>query len=267
MTYLSLKMFIKRSISKRGDKTYVSHLLVESVVTPAGPRHRTICNLGKMDPGPKEDWLELAERIQAALGGQDGLFPDARVDQAVRRVRERQAKATVAELETESPMTGETAIPDTVVVKPSGVRTQDLREAGPLHVGHQKWQRLQLDAILKAVKTELHAREKQLSLGGFVRASGDRETARLTASPFPSRRPVPVPIRKTRSQAEAHLYAFQRPPFQPQMQWWRVFRRTIPSKSLVIHMLQLHGMGVDWTPRMLESQMKLDSLQRFGLPC
>ena len=158
MTYLSLKMFIKRSVSKRGDKTYVSHLLVESVVTPAGPRHRTICNLGKMDPGPKEEWLELAERIQAALGGQDGLFPDARVDQAVRRVRERQSKVGVAEPETESPMTGEMAIPDTVVVKPSGVRTQDLREAGPLHVGHQMWQRLQLDAILKAVKLAAPAR-------------------------------------------------------------------------------------------------------------
>ena len=28
-------MFIKKSISKHGDKTYVSHVLVESVVTPA----------------------------------------------------------------------------------------------------------------------------------------------------------------------------------------------------------------------------------------
>jgi len=152
-------MFIKRSVSKRGDKTYVSHLLVESVVTPAGPRHRTICNLGKMEPGPKEEWLELAERIQAALGGQDGLFPDARVDQAVRRVREREAKVGVAEAETESPLTGELAIPDTVAVKPSGVRTQDLREAGPLHVGHQMWQRLQLDAILKAAKLAVPVRQ------------------------------------------------------------------------------------------------------------
>lgn len=152
-------MFIKRSVSKRGDKTYVSHLLVESVLTPVGPRHRTICNLGKMDPGPKEEWLELAERIQAALGGQDGLFPDARVDQAVRRVRERQARTSVSEPEAESPMTGEMAIPDTLTVKPSGVRTQDLREAGPLHVGHQMWQRLQLDAILKAAKLAAPVRQ------------------------------------------------------------------------------------------------------------
>jgi len=150
-------MFIKRSISKQGGKTYVSHVLVESVLTPAGPRHKTICNLGKMDPGPKEDWLLLAERIQMALGGQSSLFPDPRVDQAVARIRERQAKASPAELE--EPLTGEVAVPDVVPVKTSGVKCQDLRKVGPLHVGHQMWQRLQLDAVLKAVGISAPARK------------------------------------------------------------------------------------------------------------
>ena len=150
-------MFIKRSISKQGGKTYVSHVLVESVLTPAGPRHKTICNLGKMDPGPKEDWLLLAERIQMALGGQSSLFPDPRVDQAVARIRERQAKAGPVELE--EPLTGETAVPDVVPVKTSGVKCQDLRKAGPLHVGHQMWQRLQMEAVLKAVGISAPARK------------------------------------------------------------------------------------------------------------
>jgi transposase len=150
-------MFIKRSISKQGGKTYVSHVLVESVLTPAGPRHKTICNLGKMDPGPKEDWLLLAERIQMALGGQSSLFPDPRVDQAVARIRERQAKASPAELE--EPLTGEVAVPDVVPVKTSGVKCQDLRKVGPLHVGHQMWQRLQMEAVLKAVGLSAPARK------------------------------------------------------------------------------------------------------------
>ena len=150
-------MFIKRSISKQGGKTYVSHVLVESVLTPAGPRHKTICNLGKMDPGPKEDWLLLAERIQMALGGQSSLFPDPRVDQAVARIRERQAKASPAELE--EPLTGEVAVPDVVPVKTSGVKCQDLRKVGPLHVGHQMWQRLQMEAVLKAVGISAPARK------------------------------------------------------------------------------------------------------------
>ena len=150
-------MFIKRSISKQGGKTYVSHVLVESVLTPAGPRHKTICNLGKMDPGPKEDWLLLAERIQMALGGQSSLFPDPRVDQAVARIRERQTKASPAELA--EPLTGEVAVPDVVPVKTSGVKCQDLRKVGPLHVGHQMWQRLQMEAVLKAVGISAPARK------------------------------------------------------------------------------------------------------------
>ena len=110
-----------------------------------------------MDPGPKEDWLLLAERIQMALGGQSSLFPDPRVDQAVARIRERQAKAGPVELE--EPLTGETAVPDVVPVKTSGVKCQDLRKAGPLHVGHQMWQRLQMEAVLKAVGISAPARK------------------------------------------------------------------------------------------------------------
>jgi len=150
-------MFIKKSISKQGGKTYVSHLLVESVLTPAGPRHKTICNLGKMDPGPKEEWLALAERIQMALGGQPSLFPDPRVDHAVAKIRERQAKASPVELE--DPLAGETAVPDVVPVKTSGVKCQDLRKVGPLHVGHQIWQRLNMDEVLKTVGISAPARK------------------------------------------------------------------------------------------------------------
>jgi transposase len=128
------------------DKTYVTHLLVESVNTPSGPRHKTICNLGHMAPGPKEEWLELAERIQAALSGQLALYPDPRVGEAVARVRERQTRAGSASAE----LSQGTAVPAVVSVRTEGVNTQDSREAGPLHVGHQLWQRLQMNAILKA---------------------------------------------------------------------------------------------------------------------
>ena len=33
------QIFSQRSVSERGDKAHVSHLLVEFVVTPAGPLH------------------------------------------------------------------------------------------------------------------------------------------------------------------------------------------------------------------------------------
>jgi len=58
--------------------------------------------------------------------------------------------AGTAEAGMESALVGDVAIPETIEVKPSGVRTQDPREAGPVHVGHHMWQRLQMDAILNA---------------------------------------------------------------------------------------------------------------------
>lgn len=54
--------------------------------TPAGQRHKVICILGHMDSGPKEEWLDLADRIQAALGVQPSLFPGPRVKDAVLKV-------------------------------------------------------------------------------------------------------------------------------------------------------------------------------------
>jgi transposase len=164
-------MFIKRSVSKYGEKTYVSHLLVETVQTAAGPRHKTVCNLGKMDPGPKEEWLELAERIQAALGGQPSLFPDPRVDQAVAQVQERRAKG-----ESAKPKVTKAPVPEVLPVKTSGVKCQDIRKVGPIHVGHQMWQRLQLDAVLKSAGLPAAVRQltEVMTLNRLVHPDSER---------------------------------------------------------------------------------------------
>ena len=66
-------MFIKPTKKKVGDKTYVNHVLVESVATPKGPRHRVVCSLGSLAPAPAEEWLALAHKIEAALTGQPPL--------------------------------------------------------------------------------------------------------------------------------------------------------------------------------------------------
>ena len=69
-------MFIKRTTKRVGDKTYVNHLLVESVATPNGPRHRMVCSLGRLAPAPAEDWLALAHKVEVALTGQPALVRD-----------------------------------------------------------------------------------------------------------------------------------------------------------------------------------------------
>jgi len=143
-------MFIKRTTKRVNDKTYVNHILVESVATPAGPRHRVICSLGNLAPAPPEEWLALAQRIEAALTGQGELQRDPQLDSIVARVAAQRRHATPA-------------VPgmDLVAIHTDEVSTEEHREAGPVHVGHQLWQRLGVDAVL--AKAGLSARARLLT--------------------------------------------------------------------------------------------------------
>ena len=130
-------MFIKPTKKKVGDKTYVNHVLVESVVTPSGPRHRTVCSLGSLAPAPAEEWLALAHKIEVALTGQHPLLRDARVDTLIAKARaaRRGARRTARQS-------------DLVAVHTDQVTIEEPREVGPVHVGNQLWWRLDLDAVL-----------------------------------------------------------------------------------------------------------------------
>ena len=130
-------MFIKRTTKRVNGKTYVNHILVESVATPAGPRHRVVCSLGSLAPAPPEQWLALAQRIEAALDGQGELQPDAQLESIVARVAAQRGRETSAPPGT-----------DLVAIHTDEVSTEEHREAGPVHVGHQMWQRLGIDAVL-----------------------------------------------------------------------------------------------------------------------
>lgn len=130
-------MFIKRTTRRVGAKTYVNHLLVESRATPDGPRHRTICSLGTLAPAPAEEWRGLAQKLSAALSGQTTLVPDPAVDALAARVHPPRRSARLAP-------NGDAGI----TVDIDRVELEDVREAGPVHVGHQMWRALTLDTIL-----------------------------------------------------------------------------------------------------------------------
>ncbi len=141
-------MFIKRTTRRVGDKTYVNHLLVESVVTPAGPRHRTICSLGSLAPAPEAEWRGLAHKLSAALGGQTTLVADPAVEALAGRARPARRPQPAAP----------PAAADAVTIHADQLRVEDSREAGPIHVGHQMWRVLTLDAILAAAGMSARAR-------------------------------------------------------------------------------------------------------------
>jgi len=127
-------MYLRRTTRRVGDKTYQNYLLVESVATPKGPRQRVICSLGALAPGPKDEWLGTARRLQAALAGQTALVPDAAVDALAGRGR--------------PPRRPPPAAGRGLTIDPEGVTFEDEREAGPVHAGHQMWRLLHLDTIL-----------------------------------------------------------------------------------------------------------------------
>jgi hypothetical protein len=145
-------MYIRRTTRRVRGKTSHNSLLVESIATPNGPRQRVVCSLGALAPAPKEEWLGLARKLHAALAGQTTLLPDATVDALVARAR-RPRRAVPA------PAPG--AAGERVSVDPDHVTIEEVREAGPVHAGHQMWRLLTLDPIL--AEAGLSARARRLT--------------------------------------------------------------------------------------------------------
>jgi transposase len=135
-------MYIRKSTRSYKGRTYTNYVLVKSVQTPKGPRQKTVCSLGDLSSRPREEWLRLTRKIEDALLGQGRLVDqsDAEVAAIVRKVRERRDNAPPR-----PPLAGGGPL---ITVDPSRVTTEQHREAGPVHVGFEFWQRLDLDRIL-----------------------------------------------------------------------------------------------------------------------
>jgi hypothetical protein len=137
-------MYIRKTQRVYKGKTYTNHLLVESVQTPQGPRQRTICSLGSLEPAPAEDWLGLAHKIQSALEGQVSL---SALPAEVERLSRRAGRGKKPTASSASALT----------IEVDRVEIVEARQAGPVHVGHQVWRQLGLDAILGRAGLSLRA--------------------------------------------------------------------------------------------------------------
>ena len=140
-------MYIRKSSRTYKGKTYLNYVLVESTVTPKGPRQKVICSLGNLQPRPQSEWLELAHKLTAALSGQADLLADQAPNTELQKLVAKAQSARLPALAAESaPPAG--AAPDLLAVHVDQVRTEESREAGPVHVGYQFWRRLGLDGML-----------------------------------------------------------------------------------------------------------------------
>jgi transposase len=141
-------MYIRKTTKSHKGKTYINYLLVESVSTPKGPRQRIICSLGSLAPGPSEQWLDLAHRLEASLQGQGSLTPtDPQIEALVEKVRPGRGAAAQRIPPSGTPSRARPML----AVDTERVTIEEAREAGSVHVGHQMGQQLRLNEILKAV--------------------------------------------------------------------------------------------------------------------
>lgn len=147
-------MYIRKTVRKgKNGKEYVNYLLVESIATPKGPRQRTICSLGSLEPGPPEQWYALARKLEAALASQLSLEePDSRLEEIVAKVRERGQKATRQAVTQQG---------EVVEVKVDGVAVEEAREVGPVHVANCFWERLGMEEVL--AEARLNEKSRQLT--------------------------------------------------------------------------------------------------------
>ena len=144
-------MYVRKTVRRYKDRTYVNYLLVESVLTEKGPRQKVVCSLGDLSPRPPEQWLALARKLQDALTGQMSLPGMADDDPELDRlVKSLPAPATSGVVGPTSEVT--TTSPDDLVsVHFNRVTFEQPRPAGHIHVGYEFWKRLGLDEILNSL--------------------------------------------------------------------------------------------------------------------
>ena len=143
-------MYIRKTVRRYKDKTYVNYLLVESVLTEKGPRQKVICSLGDLSPKPPEEWLALARKLKDALTGQMSFPGFAEDDPELQRlVRESPAQPPP---DRDSPRTESAPTSGNLIsVHTDHVTYENPRPAGHIHVGFEFWKRLGLDDILKSL--------------------------------------------------------------------------------------------------------------------
>lgn len=147
-------MFVRKTQRRYKGQAYTNFVLVESVRTPKGPRQKVVCSLGDLSPRSREQWLELARKVEAALDGQRSLVVDD--DAEVAEVLERVGRGR--------PSRRPLANSDLVSVHADRIRTEEHRSAGPVHVGVQYWRKLGLDEILQTIGFTERARILTLAM-------------------------------------------------------------------------------------------------------
>ncbi len=170
---INIVMFIKRASRTINGRKYHHFLLVESVRTEKGPRQKVVCSLGNLEPGPPEKWKQLARKLEQALSGQLTI-DDA--DDSVRSFVDRMKTSAGAEPANPNEV-------ENLTVDVAGVRCENAREAGPVHVGHEVWKKLGIGEVLSeaGLSEEECEQAEILTLNRLIEPSSEHATPEWVA--------------------------------------------------------------------------------------
>lgn len=170
-------MFI-RAVRKQNPgsaTTYTYHRLMESYRTGAGPRQRTILNLGKLDL-PQQQWKLLAHRIEQILTGQQPLEPP---DQHIEVLAQHYAPLVEQRDGRREAWQAEQDEPDYRRVDLKSLQQGRSRTIGAEYVALSYLKKLQMHRVFAEVG--LDAREVQIAellvVGRLVEPGSERATA------------------------------------------------------------------------------------------
>jgi transposase len=176
-------MFIRevKTVNKKTTKTYIKHVLVESVRVDGKPRQRIVMHLGRIDL-PRELWPQLADELSIRLSGQQRLplskikpnksvlsIADTVMDNHYLRT-ERHREQAEKKASIHEGNTIETTLDD--------ITSTEHRSLGPEQVGDHIWRQLNMPQLL----AKLGFTERQsacceaLVIGRLVAPGSERAT-------------------------------------------------------------------------------------------
>jgi transposase len=152
-------MFIRKTThtDRKTKGKYHTFKLIESVRTERGPRQQMLLNLGVDFSLPKDQWKDLANRIEQILTGQEPLIP---YPQEIETLAASYARKLIDYQGRRQPANRQPPDPDYHRVDITSVDNERSRTIGAEHVVYETIQSLELDGVLMTLgfnKAALHA--------------------------------------------------------------------------------------------------------------
>jgi len=172
-------MFIREvaHLEGKNNTEYYTYKLVESVRTERGPRQRVLLNLGTDFNLPKEQWKDLANRIEEIITGQSSIFTYPKeIEELAQRYARRVIRRENLVQKVSSPSKDNLPCWETVDI--NSLENEEVRTIGAEHVVYHSIKKLALDEEL--LRLGFSKREMEVAIGVIVERLVNPSSERAT---------------------------------------------------------------------------------------